>query len=73
MYRRMTAQEVDNACKANNYLLLRSAAGFLYGVNGRMSEYAKRQKGFNPKQETKFVGFIPCGLHEYITHKVPFK
>ena len=67
----MTVAQVTKACKNNKYLLLREGNGYLMGINGRVASIVKRMKPLKDTDETKFIGFIPCGLLEYIEHKHP--
>ena len=67
----MTVAQVTKACKNNKYLLLRERSGYLMGVNGRVAPIIKKMKPVKDSDKTKFIGFIPCGILEYIEHKHP--
>lgn len=70
---RMTIREMKKACKENRYVLFRKASGRLIGCNGRLPfiKPAKgvRRRGDDYKGDT--IGFLPCGINEYINFKRP--
>jgi len=69
----MTVAQLGKACENHKYLLLRFASGYLMGINCRIKPICIRRNGKHPdNMETDYIGFIPCDLNEYITHKHPF-
>lgn len=68
----MTSIMLYNACKKNDYLILRLTDNSRMAVNCKCVEIAKRRNRFLGTLKTVFVSFRPCTFQEYITHKTPF-
>ena len=70
----MTIAEMKKACSENRYLLFRDTKGKLVGCNGRLP-FLKPPQGKRRRSDeyrSKHIGFIPCGINEYISHKIGF-
>ena len=66
----LTVSQIRKAASESKYLLLRFNSGYLMGINSGIMKIIKSKNG---NKKTEFIGFIPCGIEEYIQHKHPFK
>lgn len=70
--KRLTVGQLKKACDEFKYLLVRFPSGNKMGINTGVSRIATKKKTYNDFSLTDFIGFEPCSLNEYITHKHPF-
>lgn len=71
----MSVSEVENAMRNNNYILLRLSRGRVVGINCKILKTKKIKKDLLELDKNKlipYIGFIPCGFQEYLTHKESF-
>lgn len=67
----MTCEDLYNACKKHDFLLLRTVGGGVIAVNTRCVEVAKRRT-YSSNRTTVFISYRPCNFQTYITYKQPF-
>lgn len=68
----MTFKELQKAVDNNSYIRLRTYTGQIIAINCKARGLMKKYYKFKPEEESVFIGFRPCGFHEYITYKVPY-
>lgn len=70
--RYLTIKQLNDACKKHSYILVRFASGYQMGINSKVAPIAQKRKKHDDGELTEFVGFSPCNINTYITHKHPF-
>jgi len=68
----ITAKQLNEICKAHDFILARFPNGYKMGINCKVANLQSVKKRYNPKNITSFVSYKPCGILEYIQHKHPF-
>lgn len=68
----MTVAQIKKAIRSNRYIVIRDWDGRPIGVNCQQTKLLKDLDKHHGNKETRFQSFHPCGLMEYITHKIPF-
>jgi len=71
--KRLTAQQLYDACRNHQFLLLRYAKdNSVIAVNCKIARFKMFDEFKTKDSATKFISYNPCGFMEYITNKVTF-
>lgn len=72
LFKNITIGQLLELCKQHHYMIVRDQNGREYGLNGRLYPIAQRRNTHDLKTETSIVSFRACGMHEYISYKIPY-
>ena len=72
LLKNITIGRLFELCEKHHYMIVRDQNGWEYGLNGRLHQIARRRNTHDLSTETNLVSFRACGMHEYISHKIPF-
>lgn len=69
----LTIGQLKKACKGSGYIILTCENGLRVAINKGIAQIAQRRFGNKKdRKKTNFVGYVECGLNEYINLKLPF-
>ena len=72
LFKNITIGQLFDLCNKHNYMIVRDSQGVEYGLNCRLWKIFLRKNNPTLEAETRLVSFRVCGMHEYISHKIPF-
>ena len=67
----MTVDQIQKALSNNDYVLFHHIQYGYYGVNCKW--FLKKKSRVNQRGANFYIGFRPCNVSEYITHKAKLK